>query len=68
MVTKRFGGDGKTLISHGKLSHTRSMEGRGGDVAASARVVVSYSKSGDERPVGVSWETKRGCKAITASN
>ena len=68
MVTKRFGGDGKTLIFHGKLSHTRSMEARGGDVAASARGAVSYSKSGDELPVGVPWETKRGCKVIAASN
>ena len=52
-MTKRLGSDDETLIFHGKLSHTRSMEGRGGDVAASARVAGSYSKSGDERPVDV---------------
>ena len=67
-MMKRLGRDDETLIFHGKLSHTRSTEGRGGEVAASARVVVSCSKSGDERPEGVSWGTKGGCKVIPASN
>ena len=63
----RLGREDETLILHGKLSQTRKKEGRGGEVAASARVEVSYSKSGDMRPVDTK-ETGRGCNVMAASN